>query len=209
MEQVSATNLIKVKPTGVNQTLHRILTAWDVLWASAFTSFLLCLPLKVMGQVPKSEISLLTCEWLGIIVQSEFIVPSWKQFGKDHVQEKVSVSLQQAWYSTYFLNIKTKLGLGFRMCREHISPPNKRQTWQCYFFSHLKLTKREKLPRREAWWYWRVDVRVKKMKQGQHEGWIPVKVKTNCNPKQADWLVGKEVRCLWRKLGEDGTDCSL
>lgn len=56
-EQVSATNLIKVKPTGVNQTLNRILMACDVLWASAFTSCLLCLPLKVTGQEAESGIS--------------------------------------------------------------------------------------------------------------------------------------------------------
>lgn len=117
-------------------------------------------------------------------------------------------SVQQAWHPTYFLNMKTKLGLGFCMCREHIllkGEPN----LTVYFFSLLKLTKRGKLPGRKAWWFWKVDVSVKKMKKDQHEGTIPVKVKTNSNHSQADWLVGTEVRCFCRKLGEEGTDCSF
>lgn len=35
---------------------------------------------------------------------------------------------------------------------------------------------------------------ILKMKGEQHEGMIPVNVKTNCSHNQADWLVGKEVR---------------
>lgn len=72
-----------------------------MLRVGAFTSSLLRLPLKVTGQEPESGISqldkstysILTREWLKIIVQSEVRAPDWNGYGKGHAKEKVSVSL--------------------------------------------------------------------------------------------------------------------
>lgn len=44
-------------------------------------------------RLDKSTYSILTREWLKIIVQSEVIAPDWNGYGKGHAKEKVSVSL--------------------------------------------------------------------------------------------------------------------
>lgn len=119
-----------------------------------------------------------------IIVQSEFRVPDWKWSGKDHVQGKVSVSLCSR-PDTPPISWTWKFSWDWGcVCAGSTSPLQGGMDLIVYIFSHLKLTKREKLPIREAWQYWKidvsvkkVDVSVKKMKWDQHEGMIPGKVK--------------------------------